>query len=103
MSHVVWAEEFKNGLGFEIGPRYNDVPATSQCVQLDWLSIVDWAYASIFAVEIRFHIRGQFWIPEPKLHGACILDFFEKSKNELGWTFLMFLVILAKYLTVLQY
>ena len=29
---VVWAEESKNGLGFEIGPSFDDVPTTSQCV-----------------------------------------------------------------------
>ena len=65
-------------------------------VQLDWPSIADWAYASIFAVKVQFHIRDQFWIPQPKLHGACILDFVEKSKNELVWPFFMFLAILVK-------
>ena len=29
--HVVWAEESNTGLGFEIGPSYDDVPTTSQC------------------------------------------------------------------------
>ena len=29
---VVWAEESKNGLRFEIGPSYDDVPAMFQCV-----------------------------------------------------------------------
>ena len=29
---VVWAEESKNGLRFEIGPSYDDVPTRSQCV-----------------------------------------------------------------------
>ena len=44
-------------------------------VQLDWPSIADWAYASIFAVEVRFQIQDQFWIPQLELHGACILGF----------------------------
>ena len=30
LPHVVWAEESKNGLGFEIGPNYDDVPTRSQ-------------------------------------------------------------------------
>ena len=30
MPHVGWAEESKTGLGFEIGPSYDGVPATSQ-------------------------------------------------------------------------
>ena len=30
MHRVVWAEESKNGLGFEIGPSYDGVPMTSQ-------------------------------------------------------------------------
>ena len=30
MSRVVWAEETKNGLGFEIGPSYDNVATTSQ-------------------------------------------------------------------------
>ena len=29
---VVWAEESKNGLGFEIGPNYDDFPTRSQCL-----------------------------------------------------------------------
>ena len=72
------------------------VVGTSSKLQPDWPSIADWAYVGIFAVKIRFHIRDQFWIPQPKLHGACILDFVEKSKNELVWSFLRFLTILAK-------
>ena len=28
-----------------------------------------WAPITTFAVEIRFQIRDQFWIPQPKLHG----------------------------------
>ena len=31
-SRVVWAEESKNGIRFEIGPSYDDVPTTSQCL-----------------------------------------------------------------------
>ena len=65
-------------------------------VQLDWPSIADWAYAGIFAVAVRFQNQDQFWIPQPKLHGACILGFFKKSQNEVVWSFLVFLAILAK-------
>ena len=32
MPRVVWAEEFKAGLGFEIGTSYDDVPTRSECV-----------------------------------------------------------------------
>ena len=32
LSCVVWAEESKNGFGFEIGPSYDDVPMTSPYV-----------------------------------------------------------------------
>ena len=32
MPRVVWTEESKNGLRFEIGPSYDDVPAMFQCV-----------------------------------------------------------------------
>ena len=49
-------------------------------VQLDWPSIADWAYASIFAVEVRFQIQDQFWIPQLELHGACILGFWKFKK-----------------------
>ena len=65
-------------------------------VQLDWPSIVGWAYASIFAVAVRFQIQDQFWILWPQLHAACILDFLEKSKNELVRPKTVFLAILAK-------
>ena len=43
---------------------------------IDWPSIAGWAYACIFAVAVRFQIRDQFWISQPKLHVACFLDFF---------------------------
>ena len=35
-------------------------------------------YIITFAVDVQFHIRDQFWIIQPKLHGACFLDFFCK-------------------------
>ena len=31
LPHVVWVEESKNSLGFEIEPNYDDVPMRSQC------------------------------------------------------------------------
>ena len=31
---VIWSEESKTGLGFEIGPSYDDVPITSQCATI---------------------------------------------------------------------
>ena len=31
MARVVWAEESKNGLRFDIGPRYGSLPMRSQC------------------------------------------------------------------------
>ena len=31
MTRVIWAEESKTGLGFEIGPSYGDIPMGSQC------------------------------------------------------------------------
>ena len=59
-----------------------DLPAWLDLLglQLDWPSIAGWAYASIFAVTVRFQIRDQFWIPQPKLRGACILEFLEDEK-----------------------
>ena len=65
-------------------------------VQLNWSLIVDWAYASIFAVAVQFQNKDQFLDSSAKIHGACILDFFKNSQNELGWPCLMFLAILAK-------
>ena len=32
MPRVVWVEEPKNDLGFKIGPSYDNVPTTSDCV-----------------------------------------------------------------------
>ena len=51
-------------------------------LQLDCPPDGHWDYADIFAVEVQFQIRDQFWIPQPKLHGtAYILDFFAKPQN----------------------
>ena len=30
LPRVVWVEESRNGIGFEIGPKYDDVPTMSQ-------------------------------------------------------------------------
>ena len=65
-------------------------------IQLDWLSIAGSVYARFFAVAVQFQIQDQFWVLQPKIHGACILDFFEKSKNELVRPKMVFLAILAK-------
>ena len=43
-------------------------------VQLDCSRVAEWVYACIFAVEVRFQIRDQFWIPQLKLHGECDLQ-----------------------------
>ena len=43
MPRVVWAEESKTGLGFEIGPSHGDVPTTSQCVAA-WQSSCIWPH-----------------------------------------------------------
>ena len=32
LPRLVWAEESKNALRFEIGPSYDDVPTASQCL-----------------------------------------------------------------------
>ena len=33
--------------------------------------------------QVQFQIRGHFWIPQPRLHGAIILIFIVKSQNGL--------------------
>ena len=33
--------------------------------------------------QVQFQIRDQFWIPQPRLHGACYLIFCETSKQAL--------------------
>ena len=45
---------------------------------------------------VRFQIWDQFWIPQPKIHGTSILDFFEKSKNKLVRPKMAFWAILAE-------
>ena len=69
------------------------VVVTVVIVQLDWLRIAEWAYAGIFAVAVRFQNQDQFWIPHQKLHVACVLDFFDISKNKLVWPNMLFLAI----------
>ena len=38
--------------------------------QLDCPSVTNWDVIIAFAMGIRLQIRDQFWIPQPKLHGA---------------------------------
>ena len=48
-------------------------------LQLDCPSGGHWDYAGIFAVEVRFQIKDQVWIPQPELDETkFILDFFVK-------------------------
>ena len=35
LSRVVWVEESKKGVGFEIGPKYDDAPTASQLLIYD--------------------------------------------------------------------
>ena len=65
-------------------------------LQLDWLKIAEWAYAGIFAAEVRFQIRDQFWIPQPKLHGACYLIFLQNLKT----FFLCFLLVFLRSIKI---
>ena len=37
-------------------------------LHLNWQSIRYWTHASIFAVDVRFQIREQVWIPRQTLH-----------------------------------
>ena len=49
-------------------------------LQLDCPSGGHWDYAGIFAVEVRFQIKDQVWIPQPELDETkFILDFFCKT------------------------
>ena len=51
----------------------------------------------LFAVEIWFQIRHQFWIPRGKLHRACCLFFFAKPQNMLVWLCARFLCFLGGF------
>ena len=50
-------------------------------VQLDCLLVRSWDPVITFAVEVRFQIQNQFWIPQPKLHKACYLTFCKTPKH----------------------
>ena len=63
--------------GRVLGGDGGDVAATADC-----LSVTSRVYAGMFAVEVRFLIRDQFWIPRPKLHGTKYL-IFVKPQNGL--------------------
>ena len=77
--------------GRVLGGDGGDVAATADC-----LSVTSRVYAGMFAVEVRFLIRDQFWIPRPKLHEAYFFRCFAKSKNELARTVFVFWAILAE-------
>ena len=68
---------------------------------IGYIAIADWAYVGIFAVAVQFENQDKFWIPNQKLHVACILDFSKKNQNELVCPFLVFfLAILVPELIV---
>ena len=63
-------------------------------LQLDCLSVTSRVYAGMFAVEVRFLIRDQFWIPRPKLHGTKYLIFVNLKMDSFD-QFLRFLFLSA--------
>ena len=52
-------------------------------MQLDYPSDGHWNYADIFAVEVRFQIRDQFWVLQLKIHWTKYLIFLAKPQNGL--------------------
>ena len=53
MPRVVWTEEFKTGLGFEIGPSYDDVPISNWwAIQLYYLCFYSWQAHSCICLYI---------------------------------------------------
>ena len=62
MPRVVCVEEFKTGLGFEIGPNYDDVPTRSQlltdrqssCTNKSFLFLILDGSGSIFVIAVGF-------------------------------------------------
>ena len=52
-------------------------------MQLDCPSVKSWDIVITFAVGVRFQIWDQFWITQPKLHGAWYLIFVVKPQNML--------------------
>ena len=58
----------------------NETPCIRK-VRLDCPPDAHWDYAGIFAVEVRFQIQDQFWIPQPILHGTKYLIFCKTSKR----------------------
>ena len=61
---------------------------TQANLPLDWPSIADWAYASRFAVEVRFQIRDHldFWKIEKWVRLALFDVFGEFSENSMVLT-----------------
>ena len=74
---VVWAEEPKTGLGFEIGPSHDDVPTTSQC-----LTDGQTSYTSYFLLS-RSDIRSDtsFEFLSPNYTGRVTCFFCKTSKH----------------------
>ena len=50
-------------------------------IQLDCPSVRHWDCVITVAVEVRFQIQDQFWIPQGKLHRACYLNFVCKTSK----------------------
>ena len=59
-------------------------------IEYDWIAhqmhIGTTLDAGMFAVEVQFQIRDQFWIPQPELHGAKYLFLFCKISKHAGLT-----------------
>ena len=67
-------------------PVHKDKRISSKSyIQLDCPSVTNWDVRITFAVEVRFQIRAQFWIPQPKQHGVWYLVFVVKPQTMLVW------------------
>ena len=64
-------------------------------LQLDCPSDAHSSVIITFALEVGFQIRDLFWIPQPKLHGACYLIFLQNLKTGFSRFLLVFFFYLV--------
>ena len=72
--HAIPARNLLN----EMGHKQPATPAQTDnttALQLDWPSMSTWAYAGIWAADVRFQFRVQIQNPDEKLHKGLLLDF----------------------------
>ena len=89
LPRVVWAEESKNGLRFEIGPSYDVIPTRSQCLTDGQSSCTSNSSLSSLCEPENMLSKKDNILSLPDFHREkfiqnCLMDYYVANEEDLS-------------------